>query len=130
MKHTRKAKHIRERKGRHDYSLGEKSPYWAWVKVRAAGQENVEANPDNLTEEDGLYFQHEPSDGQQTKLQAIEAAMSEFTEKERKVVLFLYGGMSLSDVGAKLRVNKSAVQHILNKAREKVFTILKRNEDY
>lgn len=94
--------------------------YWSWASehsTNAGGilEEHTEANPDSLSEEDGLY--HRPL-SEQGKLQLEAIQKSGLTETQRRV-LYLCGQMGLTQaqVSEELGITQAAVNGTLQRVR-------------
>lgn len=120
-----KRKPIREIQISRSYS-GEASPYWSFLGAvqhpNAEGMptEDILANPDVLSDEEGL-FTRELSEEGELRLQAIKDAFGSLSPQQKKAVE-LCGVNGLTTLAASLRmgVKETTVKDCLKRAREKI----------
>lgn len=123
-------KKIRER----DITRAEQSdtsPYWHWVRDHQPRDEEgriiepVEANPDELSEEDALWFQ--PDNKQDYKIRkqklkrTLDSALLKMTETDREIVtLMSQGFLSNRQLAERMGVSKSFINNRINQIRKNV----------
>ena len=127
MKKITRRKNIHARKSK---QVG--SPYWQFLDKLANKNgergangaiefpEPPEANPDVLSEEEGIYSR-QLSDEAVFRLDVIKEAMSQLSEQQQRI-LKLVGeqGRSFDEAATVLGVSKGTVQQQLNRARKKI----------
>lgn len=110
----------------------EGSPYWNYLVKRASTDENsrdsgaselvepVQANPDGLSEADGMYYISEDSREKQ-KLVQTAIKRSKLSKRERQVVdLLTYSNRTQAEVSDLLGISQPVVSIYYNRALKKI----------
>ena len=128
-KQVKNRSNIKEKQVSKDYSKGESSPYNEYLDKKGDynqehdASEPTEANPDRLSEDQGLYYKREMDDN---RLDIIRAVMSSLTDKQREI-LRLCGneGRTIENCAAILKISRGTVQKTLDRIRKKVSDLQK-----
>ncbi len=128
-KHTKEKSHIKEKTIRKDYSKGNASPYWEWNGMsqdnNRPNQENLQANPDVLSESKGLYYQVECKDD---RLDVIEEVIATLTDRQKEILRMCGNeGRTFENCAAILKISKGTVQKTIDRIREKVVLQINKN---
>lgn len=126
IKHEpRKRKPIREIETRKNFS-GEQSPYWDFIanhqRQTDEGNpiEDTLANPDMLSEDEGLHNRPLSEEGE-LRLRVINETIKDLSPQQQKVIeLCGFNGMSLNEAAVQLGVKKATVQALLARAKQKI----------
>jgi RNA polymerase sigma factor (sigma-70 family) len=123
-KHTKEKKGIRVEESHTNYAGTEKSPYREWLEDSGdynqehQAEEPAEANPDQVAESDGLYFQDTCTD---ERLIAVNSVIDELTERQKLIVRMCGNeGRTIENCAATLRISRGTVQKTLDRVRERV----------
>lgn len=126
---TKQCSSIREKRSKKDYAGTEGSPYQDWLENKGDyNQEHVlpepvEANPDNLAESDGLFYQAECND---YRLDIINSVIATLTDRQKEILRICGNeGRTLDNCALMLGISKGTVQKTLERIREKVEAVLR-----
>ncbi len=119
-KHIKEKSETDEIQSTTDYSKGGKSPYREWVLKKNLNSheqyERAEANPDMLSETEGLYFQPNIEDERLDKIAEIAQTLT----PQQQEILHLCGfeGRTMENCAAILKISKRKVQLTIEKIRK------------
>ncbi len=123
-KQTKESKKLRDKEYKVEYD-GENSPYQEYMKGaphrsgNSIGEYNEppEANPDVLSEEDGLYYYKSTID--EELLDKVETTFSKLTDKQRLALQLVgYEGKTYENAGAIMGISGAAVFALVKRASE------------
>ncbi len=128
---TKKRADTKERQFHKDYAGTEASPYREWLDTRGIygnesdSREPKEANPDNLSEEQSLYYQAQSEDPRLEIIQAVEKTLTD----RQKEILRMCGneGRTMENTAAILKISKGTVQKTLERIRQKALVLQKQH---
>jgi len=119
---------MREIRVRKDYAGTEQSPYREWVErhyhLESDGDplEPVEANPDVLPEEAGLWHVSPCEDG---RMEMVKAVFKTLSPAQKKILVMIgLEGKTFENVAQTLGVSKGTVQKTMERIRKKMESCL------
>lgn len=122
--HIKKRTWVNERKYKKDYAGTEASPYRDYLGEKGDrhqdhdDKEPIQANPDQLSEDQGLYYQVPVND---PRIGLVKEMWHTFTPMQQNVLQMCgYEGRSLDNCAVKLGVSKSRIQNVLSQVKKKI----------
>jgi len=129
-KQVKNRSYTKEIKSHKDYAGTEASPYREWLDKKGdynqehEANEPIQANPDGLGEDQGLWFRDEVTND---RLELVYKVMETLTDKQKEI-LRLCGneGRTIENTAVILGISRGTVQKTLERIRLKVLVLQNR----
>lgn len=115
------------------YAINSNITYWDWINENCQNNEDgdfiepVKANPDTISEEDGLVWPKFDHEATENKVKTVRAIFSVLSSKEQKLCKLLMDNRTYREIASILGTHHVKVVRMIKKLRKK-FEILYQNQ--